>query len=221
MSKYFPPLEFAYALLDGQDALEKYKKCGPVKSEIELMGMPKFDKYALDVNTSNTIKVLGIAYNMVDELDDVLGLARYIQNWFKEVDIILRPHPGDKRYLGNKPKGIAISDSKRVDAFTFLKQIDALVSGESSIHLEAVLLNVYPLYYTFTPNNRFDFYGFIERGLVENFKTVDELVNKINELKSTRPDVRSRANYYNAAVGTESYGKTCELMSKFIEEKSR
>lgn len=221
VSSYFPPLEFSYALLDGQDALDKYKNCGPVKSRIELMGMPKFDKHTNDVNEANKVNTIGIAFNLVDKIEDVTDLAKNIQNCFKELDIILRPHPGDKRSLGNIPKGISISDSKKEDAFTFLKQIDALVSSESSIHLEAVLLNVYPLCYTFTPNNRFDFYGFIERGLVDNFENVDVLVKKIQELQFSKPDVRSRARYYNAAIGTEFYGKTCELMSKFIEEKAR
>tara|TARA_R110001583_G_scaffold82491_1_gene218771 strand:- start:8471 stop:9715 length:1245 start_codon:yes stop_codon:yes gene_type:complete len=220
VSEYFPPLEFTYSLLDGQDALDKYRKCGPINSNVELLGMPKFDKYVGEVNVANTVKSVGIAYNMVDKVEDVLKLAKLIKANISEVELILRPHPGDTRSFEKEIEEITLSDSKKEDAFSFLKKIDVLISGESSIHLEAVLLNVYPLYYSFSPNNRYDYYGYIKKGLVEPFANPQKIVQELNELKTNRPDIRSRANYYNAAVNASFYGKSCEVMSELITQKA-
>ncbi|WP_421808356.1 hypothetical protein [Flagellimonas sp.] len=220
ISSFFPPLQFDYALLDGQDTLDKYRSCGVVDSKVELLGMPKFDKYVNNENTNDTVGSIGIAYNMIDEIDDVVALTKKIAESFPEISITLRPHPGDSRKLDAVPKNVKVSDSKKEVAFSFLNKIDLLIAGESSIHLEAVLYNVYPLYFCFTAHNRYDYYGYIKNGLVENLDSQTALLDKISELQHFKPDIRTRAKYYNAAIGTDFYGKTSKRMADLIERTS-
>ena len=134
--------------------------------------------------------------------------------------IILRPHPGDLRTFDKLPAGIALSDSKKEDSFKFLTQIDALLAGESSIHLEAVLMNVFPLYYTFTPNSRHDYYGYIRNGLAEYYEDISSLKDKILDLVKKKPFIQERARFFNSAIGTESYGNTSKEISNLIVKSS-
>lgn len=217
VSAHFPPLEFTYALLDGKDALLKYKKSGPVKSEVQLVGMTKFDDYIDQINHNNKIKTIGIAFNMGDQLDAVKESINKIKSAHPDLKIIARPHPAEKRNL-SLLNNITLSKPSSESAFDFIKSIDCLISGDSSIHLEAVLLNVFACYYNFSKSKRFDFYGYVENGLLKHYKTIDELNKELGKLKKFKPNVQSRANFYNAAIDSEFYGKSTLKISKFIQE---
>ncbi|APZ45332.1 hypothetical protein BW723_03015 [Polaribacter reichenbachii] len=217
VSAHFPPLEFTYALLDGKDALLKYKKSGPVKSQVQLVGMTKFDDYIDQVNNNNKVETLGIAFNMGDQIDDVKKCIEKIKSEHSDLKIIARPHPAEKRNLALL-NNVTLSKPSVESAFDFIKSIDCLISGDSSIHLEAVLLNVFACYYNFTKSKRFDFYGYVENGLLKHYKTIEDLNIELGKLKIFKPNVQSKSNFYNAAIGSEFYGKSTIKISKFIQD---
>lgn len=220
ITSYFPPLEFTYSLLEGDDAFHKYKECGSINSKVFLVGMPKFDYYSNDINQNIKLTSIGVAYNPIDDIALVHDFLLKLRHLNPDIIIIARPHPSDLRILPiTKDIDIKISDSKNESAFEFLKRIDCLVSGESSIHLEAVLLNVYPCYFNFAnTKNRFDYYSYIENGLVENFENFKQLNYKIQELKNYKPNIQYRARYYNASIGEEFYGKSSKRCAEIILE---
>ncbi len=215
VSTLFPPLAFDLSLLEGQDALDKYKQCGPVQGEVKLVGMPKADSYVPFRNFSNEIKTVGIGCNLMDELGEVEKVLRDLANSFPELRFILRPHPRDSRNLAALTKisnNISVSNGKTEAVFDYLKNLDVLVSGNSGIHLEAVLLNVWSIFYEFNPLQPLhDYYGFINKGLVDTAASPGQLRELLSSNRYTRPQVYTRAQYFNATVATPDDGKSSEI----------
>jgi len=111
---------------------------------------------------------------------------------------------------------VHLSDSIQENSFEYLKKIDVNIAGESSVHLEAVLMNVYPIYYQFS-NKRFDHYGYLKNHLVTDvFDNTNELVNFLNKINNNKQNIRYRVKYYIATVDTEFDGKSTELAKNLI-----
>lgn len=209
ISKYFPALEFDLALLEGEDAYRKYKSIGPVKGKVEFIGMPKFDKFAKKLKTSEEIKKIAICYNTLDELEDVKELYFSLRDYFPSIELILRAHPSDRRNLDID--NVIASDAEKELSLEFFQRVDVSISSNSSIHLEAVLLNVPSIYYQFTDWGFFDYYGFVENELVEYADSIESVVKIIDELMKNPTDVQHKAKYYNEVIDTEYYGKSTDL----------
>ncbi|GHA61436.1 glycosyltransferase family protein [Pontibacter akesuensis] len=221
VSTLFPPLSFDLNLLEGQDSLNKYRQCGPIWGKVELVGMPKADKYIPFRNNSRHIRTIGIGCNIIDELSEIEILLRLLDLELPEVSILLRPHPREKRRfnsLKNISDRISLSDSRNVSAFEYLQQIDVQISATSGIHLEAVLLNVWSIYYDFSPTqNVDDYYGFIQNGLVDEVHTSEQLIKLIRTHLRAKPDVVERAQYYSATVATANDGRSSALALQHID----
>ena len=215
VSDYFPPLEFSHALLEGMDSQLKYEKCGEVKSKIHLCGMPKFDQFSKQLNVKEKVEVVGLAFKFVDEIEDVFKFVSKLIEANSNLKILLRAHPGDDRNM-DLLRNFTFSNSKTEPAFSFLSRIDCLISGESSIHLEAVLLDVYPLHFRFDKTIQFDYYGFVRNNLVEHFANINDLNKKLKDLQVLKPKVQQRAIPYNAAIGSEFYGRSSEKIANII-----
>ena len=201
--------------MEGRDSQLKYENCGEVKSEIHLCGMPKFDKYISQLNTKEKVEVVGLAFNQIDEVEDVFKFVTQLKEDNSNLKLILRAHPGDDRSM-ELFEEFTFSNSKTESAFSFLSKIDCLIAGESSIHLEAVLLNVYPLHFSFDKSSFFDCFDFIKNNLIEHFIDVNALNNKLKELQILKPEVQQRAIPYNAAIGSDFYGKSAQKIAKII-----
>ncbi|MDX5435658.1 MAG: hypothetical protein LPK03_00580, partial [Pontibacter sp.] len=107
---------------------------------------------------------------------------------------------------------------RQQSVFEYLQGIDMLVSGNSGIHLEAVLLNVWSVYYNFNPKEELhDYYGFVAQGLVEEATSYNTLQPSIAQGIAHKPEVYRRASYYHATVGTENDGRSGELASNFVK----
>lgn len=215
VSKIFPPLQFDLSLLEGEDSLEKYKACGPVSGRVEFIGMPKFDAYINYRNTKKKINTIGIGANLMDRTEEIQEALTKLTQAFPELNIILRPHPRDKRdfsFTQNLSDWVSFSDSRQVPVFDFLKQIDVLIAGNSGIHLEAVLLNVWSIFYNFnSKENLRDYYGYVINSLSDHATSPEQLVQMIQQHLFQRPDVYTRTRYFNATVGTEWDGRSSEL----------
>lgn len=215
VSPMFPPLQFGLSLLEGQDALDKYKVCGPVTGQVELIGMPKADAYLPFRNTSKELSVIGIGCNLMDDLAEVEKLVRLLVQELPTLQIILRPHPRDTRNFSriiSIHQQISLSDSRTVPTFDYLRQIDVQISGNSGIHLEAVLLNVWSIFFDFNPKQKLeDYYGFLQHGLVDEAPTAAALVQLMRTHARNKPNVLHRAAYFNATAGTANDGKSAAL----------
>ena len=221
VTEKFPPLNFDFALLEGLDALQKYEKIGGGKTRVFLVGMSKIDSYSAFVNVSPTLKRLGICCNMLDDTTSIEHLCSEITKHFQNITVVLRPHPADKRRFSVWRKiargfGLEYSDPVVENALAFLTKIDALVAGESNIHLEAALLNVYPLYFDFS-GDFLDWYGFVQNGVLEYFADIETLCQKISQLILVKPLVRFRCKPYCETIGTPYEWKSVQLAKELIE----
>lgn len=221
VSTIFPPLSFDLNLLEGQDALDKYIQCGPIEGQVQLVGMPKADAFVAKRNFSHSIRTVGIGCNLLDDIKEVEELLRELTNAFPAIIFILRPHPRDSRNLAVLTKiahNISLSESLTEPVFSYLQKLDVQISGNSGVHLEAVLLNLWSIYYDFNPKQQLnDYYGFIANGLVDVAGSPEQLIQVLSSHLDSKPHVLERAKYYNATVATEFDGKSSEMAIKLIK----
>jgi len=141
----------------------------------------------------------------------------------KDLTFWLRPHPGDKNFenwknLAKKFR-VNFSNSKCENTNEFLQKVDAIIAGETNIHLEAVITNVLPIYYNFSGQSLRDHYGFIKNNLVENIAYNLKDLNKIFiNLKSVKPNVRYKAKYYSSSINTKYDGRSVLLISELLHK---
>ncbi|WP_266205819.1 hypothetical protein [Pontibacter kalidii] len=222
VSPIFPPLEYDLNLLEGQDALDKYQLCGPIAGRVALVGMPKADAFVPYRNHNQSIERIGIGCNLMDDVTEVEKLVKALAKKLPQLSIILRPHPRDKRNfsrLTSISSSISLSDSRTIPTFDYLRQIDVQISGNSGIHLEAVLLNVWSIFYDFNPKHKLeDYYGFVQHGLIETVEGPEELIQMLQQYLLVKPEVCDRARYYNATVGTTYDGLSATLAVNYIAD---
>ena len=218
VSNTFPPLSFDLALLEGEDSLNKYKECGKIESEVKFVGMPKFDNYVNHRETSNKkIEIIGIATNLLDDIESIKQLIQAINGRLSNSVILLRSHPQDNRKIKNEYLIFKSSNAREEDAFDYLSRIDVLISGDSSIHLEAALLHKPSILYGFNKKNQIaDYYEYAKNGLVQSARNHDEVIWKI-ENKDFNFNFDKLA-YYNAIVGTKWEGRSKELITSTVKD---
>lgn len=217
VSHLFPPLAFDMALLEGEDAKCKYLKMGNTHTKIELVGIPRIDKYLEYRKCIHNIQKIGLAYNTFDDLNKLKELIVYIKNQLPNIQFILRRHPGDERdtFILNELE-VNWSDSRNEISFEFINKIDLLISGESNIHLEASMLNRPCVYYQITNTDFFDYYGFVSKNISKYIETLPTLVDYIKQYKYEEPEPYLQAAYYNAAIKSDFEGKSINKIVNFI-----
>ena len=213
VSANFPPLGFDLNLLEGQDALDKYRRCGPVLGRVELVGMPKADAYLNQKNTAPAVRRVGLACNIHDPLPALTETLAYLLRELPELTFTLRPHPSDGRDfepLRQLLPALQWSSARQENVFDFLLRQDALVAADTSTHLEATLLNVASVYYRFGTNPLTDdYYGYAARGLVARADTPAQLAAVLRSYAQHKSiDLYRRAAYYNATLGTPDEGRS-------------
>ncbi|TGE24851.1 hypothetical protein E5K00_06525 [Hymenobacter aquaticus] len=223
VSTNFPPLGFDLSLLEGQDALDKYRQCGPVRGRVELVGMPKADAFLARKNQQPAVRRVGIAINTLDETAALTTALAYLLPEFPMLTFTLRPHPGDRRdfsFLARQYPQLQFSDARQQNVFDFLGEQDALLAADTSTHLEAVLLNVASLYYRFgTHGVADDYYGYVAHGLSERADTLPALAALLRRYQQHKPaDLYQRAAYYNATLGTPDEGHSQERAVRLLSE---
>lgn len=217
VSQYFPPLDFDFALLEGEDSKNKYLAIQETDTRIYLIGMPKLDDYVALTNQKDKVNSIGIAYNAMDNITLLKKTVVHLTKSFPDLHFIIRPHPSDKREV--QGLNVSISNSQKENSFEFLSRIDALIASDSSIHLEAVLFNVFSMSFNFNESNSFiDYYGFVRNGLIDHFESMDDLRAQILSLTYNKLNIQNKASYYNAAVKSNFYGKSAEKAARIIME---
>lgn len=221
VSANFPPLGFDLSLLEGQDALDKYRRCGPVWGEVALVGMPKADAYLAQRNTAPAVRRVGLPCNIHDPLPAIAETLAYLIRELPDLVFTLRAHPFDVRDFGPLRQQLPTlqwSESRQQNVFDFLHEQDALIAADTSTHLEATLLNVASVYFRFDDNllTR-DYYGYVAQGLVEQADNLPALAAWLRRYQASKPlDLYQRAAYYNATLGTPYEGRSQALASEKI-----
>jgi hypothetical protein len=217
----YPPLDyFKIIFLEGLDSYIKYKNSGTVNSNIYLVGMSKFDEYNNNINKRESVKSIAICTNGLDSLEEIEKLIN-LMTQLNYIKIYLRPHPSDRRFISwmnlAKRYNIYFSDVHNEISFEFLKNIDVLISGDSNIHLEATLFNIYSLYFD-TNNTNLDWYGFHENNLIPYYSDTEKLYNELCILINNKINVRYKAKTYCETVDTPYDGNSNFLITSVLND---
>jgi hypothetical protein len=213
----FPPLRTRYAFLYGNYSKNIYCKMDYSNVEIELVGNPKFDFYKEKILNKTTYLVIGVAFNQLDKLEDVLEFVTQLSNSLPMYELVLRSHPNDYRPI---PSTFLQSDSKQETTQDFLSRIDILIAANSNILLEASSMNVLPLVFYYTPNINFmrDYYGFVKTGVAIECKTIEE-VALLAKSNLTKPlSTRMQAKVYDASIGSDFEFDVSTRVTKLIND---
>ena len=213
----FPPLKFSLSLLEGEDALNKYKQSGPVGGLVKLIGVPRLDNYLSSKNNSSEVKRIGICSNTIDSLESIERILDSLQENFPDLTLTYRPHPSDKRQLNLEKDSILYSNSRKENPFEFLLQQDLIIAGNTSIHYEAAILNVVSVYFKFDQGGATDdMYDFVKNGLVNRAESIEELIKIIKRNLNSKDKLSDKANYYHALLGTAEEGESEKIATKAI-----
>lgn len=218
-TRYFPPLDYDLSLLDGPYTLEKYETYRKAYGEVKYIGMPKFQAFLEHRSTRTTVERIGICCNIADPADSIEQLINALVEAFPNLEIAYRAHPFDTRTL-NLPQQVKLSNAKQENPFDFLKRQDIIIAGNTSIHLEAALLNVPSAYYRFgtvRPEVE-DYYGFVEKGLIADTPSKQDVITFIRSQVAARDSVYLRCKPFDALVGTKHDGKGAELAGQYLTE---
>ncbi|MEJ7665852.1 MAG: hypothetical protein WKG07_43225 [Hymenobacter sp.] len=138
VSANFPPLGFDLSLLEGQDALDKYRQCGPVRGRVELVGMPKADAYLSQRNTAPAVRRVGRglqhATTRCPALTDTLA---YLLRELPDADLHPAPPPQRpprlRRRCARPLPALQWSDARQENVFEFL-QTAGCAGGRRHLH---------------------------------------------------------------------------------------
>ncbi len=220
----FPPLSFDYAFLEGKDAYRKYRQTGASSTDVYLTGMPKADALLGRGRGQGACITVGVCLNAHDRYQDCEDLLLTLEQAPDKPTVILRPHPltpgRQKRPLADlaRAHGAEFSDPLAEPVTDYLGRIDVLVAGESSVHLEAILNGVEPIYYAPSVNGR-DVYGYLASGLVRNVaRTPAEVVECIAQGVGQSMEIVARAKPYVDTVGTPYFGRSADLVGELLDE---
>ena len=134
-------------------------------------------------------------------------------------NIVVRPHPHQDR---NHPDwsiftnvGCEVSHPLEENPFVFISRISFLIAGVSSIHLEAALLRIPSVIYSFqTYDGNIDYYGYAKMKLTPIATCPDDVVSLIRKPYIPGEDI---IRYYDATFGTKYNGKSAMLAAQFID----
>lgn len=215
VTERFPALNFEYALLEGQDAAEKYAKRGSSTTKVFLIGIPRLDKYYHAINNSPSIQKVGVCVGLKTTLSQLIPLSEELNSIFPLLQFTLRPHPGDLRYADWKNLAARYrwkySDATVEASGEFLSHVDFVISEDSNVLLEAVLMNIEAVCYDFSGENT-DWYGFRKNKLVKHLAEPKVTALYLRErLSVSTQNVRMKAKRYCATVDTKYDGHSLTL----------
>ena len=231
VTRIFPKLFSSYALLEGADAKNKYIANGSDQNKIILIGMPKFDGLQNFTNKRKKIKSIAICSTFALKKHSVIKLLDEIIIHFKELKIYFRPHTSEyyKRVYKETdlPDNVIFSNPTKESAFQLLKNVDCIISGNSSILLEAALLNVIPFYFVSDQKTRYndkdlleDKYGYIKNGITYTIHNIKDLIERIKDFEKSKPNFVKKTKFYCDTIDTEWEGRSATLAANHITNLS-
>jgi len=227
VSPLFPALRVNYAFLDGECALDTYLQCEPNQPktargvpmpEVILSGQKKH----LCRSDAPNKSVVGVALNALDNAKAGVEFVRALAENGQFVR--LRWHPGQAprdteqyRQAFAKNEQVSLSDPRQEPVSDFMEQIGWLIAGNSSIHLEAALAGVMPIYCELEPADHPDYYGYVKHGLSKPAASVTEVMEVIENTRNNHTPNAKTVRYYSSTYLTDWEGREGELVAECLQ----
>ncbi|MFW5886280.1 MAG: hypothetical protein ACOCUL_00850 [Bacteroidota bacterium] len=214
VSEFFPKLSFDLSLLEGIISYNKYMGAGTPKGKVKIIGVPRLDKHIKKRKQPAFIDKIGICYSLGDDIKEITEFVKVLSKKHSG-KITIRPHPQDNRPCPVlKSNQVVLSNSKTENAFCFLQKQDLIFSGNSTILLESVMMNITSIYCSFFNHDNFDYYNFYKNNMVYLLENIAQLPKILNNPHIPEKSTYLKAKPYNAAIGTEYEDKVSD---KFVE----
>lgn len=223
VSNLFPALRVDYAFLDGQSALETYRECEKNQPASERIApIPRIlltgQKKHLTRSENQKRNIVGIALNALDDPASAIDFVKALAE--AGFCVYVRWHPGQadrnaKQYLAafRSNQRISLSNPKTESVSEFMGKISWLIASNSSIHLEAALSGVTPIYYELTPADNPDYYGYVKLGVAKLANSNADVLRLLGNPKSRYEPSIDAVRYYSATYLTEWDGREGELVA--------
>lgn len=243
VSDIFPPLEFDYALLDGEIALETYTKCyeldnllnSRIKKNIKkctviLSGQKKIVQ-SEESKLSQSKIILGFGVNL---LDDFNLLCEALNKCTESgLECIVRTHPRQSKDFLNElnlyikgNQNIYWSDPSSQNLAEFFNEISCLIAANTSIHLEATLAGKKSFYWEMSTDIlQPDYYGYLKNGLAIRLskkfnlqKVIEEIFAKDNAERVN--NIRRFSATYNTQWQNKEGKLSAYIISSIVSKES-
>ncbi|MGD1869795.1 MAG: hypothetical protein ACFB0F_09865 [Neomegalonema sp.] len=220
VSDVFPRLSFDYAFLDGRTSAEVYASCAGNHSPntilhkvpaVFLSGVQR----PVETEIEPDRKTIGVTVNNVDNIDAILACCDALLA--ANLCLVMRWHPRQKServakirsWLSAHP-GVLVSDPSVSNVAEFFSQSAIVLGGDSTILLEAAIAGRLPLYFRSGDALPHDYYGYVERGIVRECETTDEILETVRS--GWRPSSEA-LRQMSATFGTNWQGREGELLA--------
>ncbi len=220
VSEYYPELEFSYSFLDGMDSFNKYISNKNVYSIPVVFGAIRYAPLKQMRKTQKEKNnAIGIAVNVIDSEEKVQSLCDMVTKELPAVKMIIRAHPN----LRKKPfhiKGVNVEYTSALDEpiTDFFKRIDVLVSNDSTIHLDAIEFGLSSIKYNLSAEGFSDQYSYVERGLIKNCETPEDLLALLRNPQSAK-SAPAVVQYYDHSYMQDYELQLNEILTEFIINK--
>lgn len=218
ISDLFPPLMVDYALLDGQDAKQKYLNAGPTNAEIHLIGTMKYDPYLQNPELNQPGELIGICIGTAaHDIQKNIALCHRLEQM--ENSFCLRFHPvvdTETRSAFTK-NGWPASEPEKESALDFIFRCHTVISGDSTILLEASVLKRRPLYFA-SDGIGMDYYGFLKAGVLDKAYYTPEEVTQSLDLPYNIDAHRKKAKIFCNTLYTPDEGHSTDKAIKILEK---
>lgn len=229
VSRIFPALVFDYNLLDGQVARDTYVACSPNKPmnapvpaqrHVFLTGQKKPVPRVRHIPSST----VGLAMKISDDVQDVIKVVAAISEAGHLLRLRWHPAMGptkveEIRQAFTANSSVTLSEPVVESVGDFLAQLGVLVASNSSIHLEAAVAGVMPIYFEISHVSTSDYYGYVNNGVSAEAKDMNGLLSLIGDVLAGHRKLDPVAvQGYSATFGTEWEGLEGELAAGIIKE---
>lgn len=209
----FPPLEFDLAMLEGMDALEKYRVAS-VRSEKELTSkIVLVGSDSIFMKSARSFEKefdLGICISTHDKRTLVLSTIDKLRDEFPKLKVALRVHPGDVegcRFYTKTCGGVGIS-WREESSLDFISSCKKIISTPSNIVLEAAANGVPVGMYDFSSGDIGDHYGFVEKGVAKGLSDFSDIRNYVTNMNDECSE--SSASYFYENLKLDYVGTVYE-----------
>jgi|GEM_PF-2503637 len=221
VSPAFPKLLAEISLLEGQQAVDIYDQIGNLSKKIYLVGIPRLDGILSLKKSLNTTNItVGFCLKPYYSEQLVKEYIEAISSLGNVKKIILRPHPGNRESFYNKLKNypVEISNARKERPHEFIKKLDVMISGESSIILESALMKVKTIYID-DKVAQYDFYGFVKNSIATPVHSLEELKEELQQMDFQKIEEQfDNCKYYCSTVNTAFENSSKDLIIKILND---
>ena len=228
-----PPLNFNYAFLNGEQALNEYAAKYPtnltpekhnINPIIFLSGQKKQLVEVQSPSLNGSKLIVGVGVSSLNEFIFLESLLKKFKG--KQIRCVVRTHPGQAedfleslRNFIKENNYVSYSNPKADSLTDFFSKCSILIAANTSLHLDAGLSGIPSYYYELSKSSiQEDYFGFEKSGLIENLpENIFDMSNGELKTLTTQPTKRIEAvRYFSESYKTRWEGKEGDLVAETL-----